>query len=156
MLVDADGLRALDLRLAPGGPRGLTPHAGEAAALLGRPWAELETDRFATAAALGRIAPSLYKGVCPIIAGVGAPGEPGRWVLSGGVPTLGVGGSGDVLAGLIGALFARHRPSDAAGTTRCLLEGAWIHLEAGRRAGPPGVGAREIADQFPAVIAGAS
>lgn len=139
---DADGVRALDG--APSEhPRLLTPHAGEASSLLGAPWRELEGDRLQTARRLRAIAPAIYKGACPIVTG-----EPLR-VFDGGLPQLGTGGSGDVLAGLCGALLARERPTDREGVEAVAVQAVWLHLRAGALAGPVGVGARDIADAIP-------
>lgn len=141
-VVDADGLRALDGRPSPF-PRLLTPHPGEAAHLLGEDWRVLEADRLATAARLGAIAPTIYKGACPVVTG-----RPLR-VLAGGQPQLGTGGSGDVLAGVCGALLARARPADAAGVEAVAVQAAWLHQRAAALAGPVGVTASEIADALP-------
>ncbi|MDP2317454.1 MAG: NAD(P)H-hydrate dehydratase [Pseudomonadota bacterium] len=139
---DADGLNALDgtpsahLRL-------ITPHAGEAARLLGNPWRTLEADRLATAARLRAIAPAIYKGACPIV--TGAPLR----VVEGGLPQMATGGSGDVLSGVCGALLARLRPQDRDGVEAVALEAAWLHQRAGALAGPVGIGAADIADALP-------
>ena len=112
MVVDADAIRALPPRPAPSRyPRLLTPHAGEAAHLLGVGWRELEADRLSAARRLSEIAPCVYKGAHPIVA---VAGEPLR-IFEGALPQLGIGGSGDVLAGLCGALAARACPADDAG-----------------------------------------
>lgn len=132
MVVDADGLRALDGRPSPH-PRLLTPHAGEAAALLGEDWLTLEADRLDTARRLGAIAPCIYKGACPVLSGA-----PLR-VVWGAAPALGTGGSGDVLAGVAGALCARGLPVPEAA-----LLATQAHAEAGRRLGV-GATATEIA-----------
>ena len=152
VVVDADALNALGVpRDAPGGPRLLTPHAGEAARLLGRSRMTVEQDRLASARDLRAIAPSILKGVHPLV--TGAPVR----VLRGGVPQLGTGGSGDVLAGVCGAVLARaavtgaFREGSGAEAVRarveaCAAEAVAAHLAAGRRAGPVGVTATEIAD----------
>jgi hydroxyethylthiazole kinase-like uncharacterized protein yjeF len=140
MVVDADGLRALDATPSPH-PRVITPHPGEAAALLGRDWRSLEADRLATARALGAIAPAVYKGACPIVSTTPLT------VVWGAAPALGTAGSGDVLAGLIGALLCRLPPLEAA------VLGAWAHAEAGRGL-PVGALASDIADALPAVLRG--
>jgi NAD(P)H-hydrate epimerase len=139
---DADALTALDGTPSPH-RRLLTPHAGEAARLLGQPWRELESDRLATAARLRALAPSIYKGACSIV--TGAPLQ----VLPGGLPQLATGGSGDVLSGVCGALLARARPTDDAAVEALALEAAWLHLRAGALAGPVGIGAADIADALP-------
>ncbi len=73
------------------------------------------------------------------------------WTHERGVPGLGVSGSGDVLAGIVGGLLARGaEPLDA------LLWGVWLHGEAGaaltRKVGAIGFLAREIAGQIPALM----
>lgn len=143
---DADGLTALDgtpsshLRL-------ITPHAGEAARLLGVPWRELEADRLATARRLRAIAPAIYKGASPIV--TGAPLR----IVEGGQPQVATGGSGDVLAGICGALLARLRPQDTDGVEQIALQAAWLHQRAGALAGPVGIGAADIADAVPRAAA---
>jgi NAD(P)H-hydrate repair Nnr-like enzyme with NAD(P)H-hydrate dehydratase domain len=143
---DADALRIIAGSAASAHPRLLTPHAGEAAALLGVP--APDADRFATARALRALAPSIYKGACSVVTGDVLQ------VLSGGLPQLGTAGSGDVLAGIAGALLAWAGAAGAVDTgavERLALDAAWLHQEAGRRAGGPGVRASEIADAVPAV-----
>lgn len=148
---DADALRAL-AGTASAHPRLLTPHAGEAAHLLGVRWPEVEADRFAAAARLSRLGSTILKGACPVVSGSPLA------VLPGGNPALGSGGSGDVLAGLCGALLA----NVAAGAGRALtreetdavaLAAAWLHQEAASGL-PVGVTASEVADRVPGVRAG--
>lgn len=136
---DADALTALD-GTPSAHPRLLTPHAGEAARLLGRPWRALESDRLATAHALRVIAPTIYKGACPVVTG-----SPIR-ILWGANPALATGGSGDVLAGVCGALLARHAPDED--IEDIALAAAWLHQRAGALAGGVGVTASEIADRL--------
>ena len=73
------------------------------------------------------------------------------WRYDGGAPGLGVSGSGDVLAGIVGGLLAR-----GAEPLNALLWSVWIHGEAGARlakkVGPIGFLAREIAGEIPAVL----
>ncbi len=142
---DADAIRALGVAPAAAPyPRILTPHAGEAAALLGEDWRALEADRFATAARLRPFGVTLYKGACPIVTG-----SPLR-VIPGGNSALGTGGSGDVLAGLCGALFARLiDPIDVA------TAAAFLHQRAGSTLAV-GATASEIADAIPAALARAT
>lgn len=141
LVVDADGLRALHPGEVAGGPRLVTPHPGEAAALLGRPWRELEADRFSTARQLADMfGVAIYKGIHPIVA---ASGRALR-VIPGGRPALGTGGSGDVLAGLCGAIAGRLRPGSAADLAVVAEEAAWRHQQAGEGLGV-GAGASAIA-----------
>jgi hydroxyethylthiazole kinase-like uncharacterized protein yjeF len=73
------------------------------------------------------------------------------WTYEGGAPGLGVSGSGDVLAGIVGGLLAR-----GAEPLNALLWAVWLHGEAGARLagkqGPIGFLAREIADQVPSLL----
>jgi len=73
------------------------------------------------------------------------------WSYEGGAPGLGVSGSGDVLAGIVGGLLAR-----GADPLNALLWAVWLHGEAGARLaakiGPIGFLAREIADEIPALL----
>lgn len=73
------------------------------------------------------------------------------WTYEGGAPGLGVSGSGDVLAGIVGGLLAR-----GAEPLNALLWSVWLHGEAGARQakkiGPIGFLAREIADEIPSLL----
>jgi NAD(P)H-hydrate repair Nnr-like enzyme with NAD(P)H-hydrate dehydratase domain len=73
------------------------------------------------------------------------------WTYQGGAPGLGVSGSGDVLAGIVGGLLAR-----GAEPLNALLWAVWLHGEAGaalaNKVGPIGFLAREIADEVPALL----
>lgn len=73
------------------------------------------------------------------------------WRYDGGAPGLGVSGSGDVLAGIVGGLLAR-----GADPLNALLWAVWLHGEAGaslaRKVGPIGFLAREIAGEIPALL----
>ncbi len=121
MVFDADAL--LPEAGAAGGPRVITPHAGEAARLLGVTAADVERDRFGTVLSLAR--PSvvaLLKGPCTLV----ADGLNPIRVNSTGGPVLASGGTGDVLAGVIGALLAARLPPLSAASL-----GAWAHGRAG-------------------------
>jgi len=73
------------------------------------------------------------------------------WTYGGGAPGLGVSGSGDVLAGIVGGLLAR-----GAEPLNALLWSVWLHGEAGARlamkVGPIGFLAREITDEIAALL----
>ena len=77
--------------------------------------------------------------------------EGGLWTHDAGVPGLGVSGSGDVLAGIVGGLLAR-----GAEPLNALLWAVWLHREAGaalsKKVGPIGFLARQIADEIPALL----
>lgn len=131
LLVDADGLNAHAERLealrARSAPTVLTPHAGELGRLLGRSAAEIDAHRLACAreAAERSGAVVLLKGDDTIVA---APGGPVA-INPGATPALATAGTGDVLAGLVGALLAKGiAPFPAAAL------GAFAHARAGRAA----------------------
>lgn len=130
-------------------PTLLLPHAGEMASLLGCEEAEVEADPVAA----GRRCAERYdcltlvKGVQSHL--VAPDGQVFRY--RGGGPGLGISGSGDTLAVIVGGLLARRAAPLAA-----LLWGVWCHGEAGRRLGEKigtlGYLAREIPDEVPGVL----
>jgi ADP-dependent NAD(P)H-hydrate dehydratase / NAD(P)H-hydrate epimerase len=134
VLVDADGLRSLDperLR-ARSAPTLLTPHAGEAAALLGTSRERVEAARLASVRELARCygATVLLKGSTTLVAGAG--GEGPVHANPTGTAWLATAGSGDVLSGLTGSLLAAGlAPVDAASA------GAYLHGLAGSLAPSP-------------------
>lgn len=148
VLIDADGLRLADAAAVRGrgAPTLLTPHAGEAAALLGVSREEVERGRLAAARDLaGRYgATVLLKGSTTLVAG--PEGGAAVRVNPTGTPWLATAGSGDVLSGLAGALLAAGLGARDAGAV-----GAYLHGLAGRHAadGAP-VGAHDVAEAIPA------
>ncbi|MGW1763471.1 NAD(P)H-hydrate dehydratase [Streptomyces sp. NPDC002073] len=130
LLIDADGLRGLDPQAlrARAAPTLLTPHAGEAAALLGVARTEVESARLASVRELaGRFgAAVLLKGSTTLVAG---PGESPVRVNPTGTPWLATAGSGDVLSGLAGGLLAAGLGVVDAGSVA-----AYVHGLAGRYA----------------------
>lgn len=166
-VIDAGALPLLAARVVSGGrcmPRQvLTPHAGEAAALLGALGEQTsrESVEAAPAAAARRLAELtgatvLLKTTPTLIA------SPGGTLLSvdSGPGWLATAGSGDVLAGIIGALLAARRADaengkavggedvQAEAPARCAALGVRLHaLAAARAAG--------LVDASPAVTAGA-
>ncbi|WP_335934331.1 NAD(P)H-hydrate dehydratase [Streptomyces sp. PTD5-9] len=148
VLVDADGLRLLDPAAvrARTAPTVLTPHAGEAAALLGVPREEVEAGRLAAVRELAERhrATVLLKGSTTLVA-TDDRQVPVR-VNPTGTSWLATAGSGDVLSGLTGSLLAAGlAPRDAASA------GAYLHGLAARHAadGAP-VAALDVADAIPA------
>jgi hydroxyethylthiazole kinase-like uncharacterized protein yjeF len=146
VLVDADGLRLAgrDTVRARTAPTLMTPHAGEAAALLGVSREEVEGARLAAVRELAARyrATVLLKGSTTLVADPG--GGPVR-VNATGTPWLATAGSGDVLSGLSGSLLAAGLPArDAASTA------AYLHGLAGRYAadGAP-AGAHDVANAIP-------
>ncbi|MEU3396267.1 NAD(P)H-hydrate dehydratase [Streptomyces filamentosus] len=145
VLVDADGLRHVTPEAVRGrsAPTLLTPHAGEAAALLGTAREDVEARRLAAVRELaGRYgATVLLKGSTTLVCGPGGTG-PVR-VNPTGTPWLATAGSGDVLSGLAGSLLAAGLdPLDAASCA------AYLHGLAARRAaaGSGPITATEVAD----------
>ncbi|MFE9096044.1 NAD(P)H-hydrate dehydratase [Streptomyces sp. NPDC007264] len=146
VLVDADGLRLADRDAVRGrgAPTLMTPHAGEAAALLGVSRDEVEGARLAAvrelAARFG--ATVLLKGSTTLVADPG--GGPVR-VNPTGTPWLATAGSGDVLSGLAGSLLAAGLSARDAGSAA-----AYLHGLAGRYAadGAP-AGAHDVANALP-------
>lgn len=131
-------------------PAILLPHKVEMAALLDCSQEEAERDRLGCARRASTCFNALVLAKGPV-SHVAAPD--GRiWTYSGGAPGLGVAGSGDTLAGIIGALLAR-----GADPLTALLWGVLLHGEAGEllssRIGPVGFYAREIPDEIPALLA---
>jgi hydroxyethylthiazole kinase-like uncharacterized protein yjeF len=157
LVADADGLNAL---AAAGGDMSalgtlrrdgsvvLTPHPGEMARLVGRPTAEIQSDRLAAAVALARETGAIVvlKGERTLVA------EPsGRAAVAGtGNPGMATGGTGDVLAGVVGSLLARH------GTLLSATAGAFVHGRAGdiaaRERGEEGMTAGDVVEALPAAI----
>jgi hydroxyethylthiazole kinase-like uncharacterized protein yjeF len=122
----------------------LTPHPAEAARLLGWPIEAVQADRLAAAQELARRgrAHVLLKGCGSILA---APDS--HWYINTtGNPGLATAGSGDVLAGMIGALLAQHWPATAAFCGAVHLHGAAADELAARGIGPVGLAAGELID----------
>ncbi|MHA5052767.1 NAD(P)H-hydrate dehydratase [Streptomyces sp. SD15] len=146
VLVDADGLRLADMGAvrARTAPTLMTPHAGEAAALLGVSREEVEGARLAAVRELaGRYgATVLLKGSTTL---VGDSGGGAVRVNPTGTAWLATAGSGDVLSGLAGSLLAAGLSAVDAGSVA-----AYLHGLAGRFAadGAP-VGAHDVADAVP-------
>lgn len=131
-----------------GGPLVLTPHPGEMAALMGCD-AEQVRPQMAIEAAEHFQATVLLKGSKTVVASPGAD----ALKYHGGGPGMATGGSGDVLAGVIGGLLAR-----GAGASAAAAWGVWAHGEAGRRlaarTGALGFLARELLVEVPDLLYG--
>ncbi|UUN28654.1 NAD(P)H-hydrate dehydratase [Streptomyces sp. FIT100] len=130
VLVDADGLRGLDPAAvrARSAPTLLTPHAGEAAALLGVAREEVEGARLASVRALAAKygATVLLKGSTTLV----ADPDPRRAVRVNptGTSWLATAGSGDVLSGLTGSLLAAGLAPLDAGSVGAYLHGLAARL----------------------------
>jgi ADP-dependent NAD(P)H-hydrate dehydratase / NAD(P)H-hydrate epimerase len=153
LVVDADGLNALaaarDAKTGslPGLPRRpptiLTPHPGEMARLLGRTTVEVQRARVESARALARItgAVVVLKGQRSVVA---APdGE--AFVCPTGNAGMATAGTGDVLAGIVGALLARGAEVSLAATAGTFLHGLAGDLAAMAR-GPESLLAGDVSE----------
>ena len=144
VLVDADALPALPGNRARRTALLLTPHAGELAKLLGAERDDVEARRLehARRAATELDAVVLLKGSTTVVA---APDGRVR-VNPTGTPALATAGTGDVLAGLCGALLAGGLDPFDAGSV-----GAWLHGLAGRLAADGGapISAHDVLDALP-------
>jgi len=153
LVLDADGLYAmagttlLRDRMAPSV---VTPHPGEMGRLIGRSTDDVQADRLGAARRL-----AAEEGVVVVLKGAGTviAAPDGRCALSlTGNPGLATGGSGDVLAGVIGGLLAQGLlPFEAASF------GAFVHGRAAdaiaRRRGQVGLLARDLLEELPDAIA---
>lgn len=150
LLLDADALNAvathseladaLRSRQGLGLPTVLTPHPLEAARLLGCSAGEVQADRPAAARAVAERlgALTLLKGSGTLVA---RPDTPGWSINPTGSARLAMPGSGDVLAGWIGGLWAGQPPGVGEWDTAAAVSraGAWLHGLAGEGAeGHPG------------------
>lgn len=150
MVIDGDGLFALAWNES-GSPAVLvdrevatvlTPHDGEYGLLTGR---RPDDDRLAAATALVDTtgATVLLKGPATVIA---SPGEV-PLIVDAGDERLATAGTGDVLAGIIGALLARQVPAH-----RAAAAGAFVHGLAVQRCASVGVVAGDLVDRLPDVF----
>lgn len=154
LLLDAAALRAASrygsVLCARDGSTILTPHEGEMAALIGTDRDTIVADRHrAVEIAANRFgATVMMKGKTSLL-------RQGyvQLAYAGGGIGLATGGSGDVLAGIVGALAARGMAPLPA-----TAWGIWLHGEAGRRlaetVGPLGYLARELLPLIPGLMRG--
>jgi NAD(P)H-hydrate epimerase len=133
-VIDADGLnifagRTADLAtLLAKRPAIITPHPAEFGRLVGRSVQDVLANRFEIGAPLAAQlgATVLLKGVPTVL----TDQEGRRLVSAAGSPVLAVGGSGDVLSGIVTTLLAQTRdPLGSAGAA------AWVHGTAAEHAG---------------------
>jgi ADP-dependent NAD(P)H-hydrate dehydratase / NAD(P)H-hydrate epimerase len=150
LVLDADALNAIayndPLRQAVAARRKgatiLTPHPAEAGRLLGKTTAQVQQDRLAAALELAArfSAHVVLKGTGSICAF-----PDGRWsVNSTGNPGLASGGTGDVLAGMIGALLCQGLEAERALQYAVCLHGAAADALVARGKGPIGLTASEV------------
>jgi NAD(P)H-hydrate epimerase len=150
LVIDADALwhlGELPAWLADRGvPTILTPHAGEAARLLGMKRAEVEARRILSATRLASAtgAVVVLKGPSTITAGP----DGAIAVNSTGGPALSTAGTGDVLTGIIAAFLAKGMEPFAAAAVATAVHGAAAH-QAGRG---DGTIAGDLIDVLPEVL----
>jgi NAD(P)H-hydrate epimerase len=154
-VLDADGLTLLATLapLASSATRVLTPHPLEMARLLGRPdAASVNADRVRAAreCATRYDAIAVLKGAGTVIAN--ASGRVA--IVDCAEPSLGVAGSGDVLAGVIAARLAEHGDDDVFERVvqAVVAHGRAGHIVRGAQGGTRGALASEIADAVSGVI----
>jgi NAD(P)H-hydrate epimerase len=153
LVIDADGLNALAdsprSRGRLGKHRVFTPHPGELARLTGKTIEAIEADRHGAArrAATEWGAVVVLKGAHTVV------GHPDGRISEDPheVPALASGGTGDVLAGIIGGLIAQGSDPFSAAVT-----GVYIHAAAGRRIsqrlGDSGLLAGDLLMEIPVVM----
>jgi hydroxyethylthiazole kinase-like uncharacterized protein yjeF len=148
-VLDADALNLMaengDLRNACARRRAdtlLTPHPAEAARLLKRKTAEVQADRIEAAR---RIAGELNAHV--VLKGNGSiiAARDGHWFVNrSGNPGMASAGTGDVLAGMLGALLAQRCGGEAAAVLGVHLHGAAADRCVAEGHGPVGLTASEL------------
>ena len=157
LVVDADGLNALSAAGTTAGPLALlrrsqptvvTPHPGEMARLASLDTVVVQRRRLETAREFADASNAVVvlKGQRTVVAEKG-----GRAAVNPtGNPGMAIGGSGDVLAGVIGALLCRHDAWTAA------TAGAYLHGLCGDRVkarlGESGMLASDLADALPETV----
>jgi hydroxyethylthiazole kinase-like uncharacterized protein yjeF len=145
---DADALGCLAAAGPCAGPAVVTPHPGEAGRVLGTSATAVESDRFQAVRDLAKRmgATVLLKGRPTLVGSVSGP----IVAIDAGSPAMAVAGSGDVLAGITGALLCALEPERAA------LSAAFVHAKAGElwatANGDRGLLASELADLVPQAI----
>ncbi|MDN3379345.1 MULTISPECIES: NAD(P)H-hydrate dehydratase [unclassified Pseudoalteromonas] len=125
IVVDADALNLIAQQSTPISLKNtiFTPHPGEAARLLDCTISDIESARYQSARKLAETysATCVLKGAGSIIAN-----DTKAWVCTDGNPALAVGGSGDVLTGIIAGLIAQGLTTEQAA---CF--GVILHAKAG-------------------------
>jgi hydroxyethylthiazole kinase-like uncharacterized protein yjeF len=157
LVVDADALNLIakhpSLRptvQARQAPTLATPHPAEAARLLATGTAQVESDRLAAATTLARElnASVVLKGAGSVL----AYPDGGFDINASGGPALSTAGSGDVLAGIVGAFLAQRLDPKAALRYAVCLHGAAADALVARGIGPTGIVASELPDAARALL----
>ena len=157
LVLDADALFAFAGEPATlqdrSGPLVITPHEGEAARLLGRTSRDVKAERMASALELARAC-----GGVVVLKGPGTLVTDGERLYQerAGGPWLATGGSGDVLAGVIGA-FVAGLPETGGDLFGAAVLGVHVHAHAADGLAAEGVDrgllASDIAHALPAALA---
>ncbi|MDA3935964.1 MAG: NAD(P)H-hydrate dehydratase [Actinomycetota bacterium] len=150
LVLDADGLNAMvdaaDAIRSRVGSTVITPHPGELSRLLDMTPTQVQSDRLVHGAKLsGPNLTCVLKGARTVISGQGR-----RVVNTTGNPGLATAGTGDVLAGMVGALLAQGLSPLEAGAL-----GAWVHGRAGDHAARELTETCMIAEDVPNFISSA-
>lgn len=154
MVIDADGLTFLADAFSKRNIRKrdhwvLTPHPGEAAKLLGCTSADIQKDRIAAVKTISEQfgGVCVLKGAGTLVAGLSAT----VGVCERGNPGMATAGSGDVLAGIIGALMGQNLAPDKAAES-----GVWLHATCADKVagqiGMAGLLAGDIIDALPEIL----
>lgn len=152
LVLDADGLNWLAAEPRARARWVLTPHPAEAARLMGAGGvAEVQRDRRTTVLALARRygATVVLKGAHTLVAAAGGVTPPA--VCDHGNPGMATGGTGDVLAGVIGALLAQSGDLE-----RSARAGVLLHALAGDAAAVAGERGMMASDLLPELRAWAN
>jgi len=156
-VLDADALNAIAVDAAlrdavaqRTSPTLATPHPAEAARLLQCTTADVQADRVAAATRLASMlgAHVVVKGVGSVVARPDGTFD----INASGNPALSTAGSGDVLAGILGALLAQGVDAATAMRIGVCLHGAAADMLVARGIGPLGVTASEVIDAARAVL----
>jgi len=147
LVVDADGLNALvdtvDTITGRAAPTVITPHPGELARLLGMTPAEIQADRLVHGRQLsGPHLACVLKGAHTVVSGAGR-----QVVTLAGNPGLATAGTGDVLAGMAGALLAQGLDPFEAGALA-----VYLHARAGDHASADLTTLGVVAEDVPAYL----
>lgn len=124
LVIDASALRMLAEDAQQDDHWILTPHPGEAAALLGCTLDEIQADRLRAA----RLIQARYGGVV-VLKGAGTVvyvDTQGMYICTAGNPGMSTAGMGDVLSGVIGGLLGQ-----GLSFSKAALSGVWVHASAG-------------------------
>ena len=151
LVVDADALNAIAADASHfaavarrAAPTVATPHPAEAARLLKCTVADVQADRVAAAL---QLAAQLHAHVVLKGAGSVVARPDGTFDINAtGNPALSTAGSGDVLAGMLGALLAQRIDAGTALRIAVCLHGAAADALVARGIGPVGVAASEVID----------